>query len=118
MKHHDKNRKLGRKRGVRQALLKSLMYALIRDEAITTTEAKAKELRPHIERLVTKAKKGDIAARRLILSKLNNNKEMTKKLVELIAPQYSERPGGYTRITKLPLRNHDAAKMAHIEFVK
>lgn len=117
MKHYKAKRTLGRKRNQRQALLKSLAYSLIRDEAIVTTEAKAKELRPFIERLVTKAKDDSVTTRRFLTAKIGNE-TMSKKLVDDIAPQHKKRNGGYTRITKLPLRENDAAPMAHIEFVK
>jgi len=117
MNHHDKNRKFGRTRKVRKGLIKSLTYALIRDEAITTTEAKAKELRPIIEKLVTKAKRGNLSDRRLIASRVGHD-TAAAKLVDSIAPQYSDRNGGYTRIVKLPIRKNSAAKMALIEFVK
>jgi len=118
MKHHKKQRKFGRESNQRIALMRSLARSLIRDEAITTTEAKAKELRPYVEELVTKARSGTLATRRNIISELGGEDAITKKLMEVIAPQYMERAGGYTRITKLPLRQSDAAKMAHIEFVK
>lgn len=98
--------------------MKSLARSLIKHEAIVTTEAKAKELRPYIEELVTKARKSDLAVRRQISSKLGNDSEIAKKLIEEIAPQYMERAGGYTRIIKLPIRIKDAAKMAQISFVK
>ena len=117
MNHHDKNRKFGRTRKVRKGLMKSLAYALVRDEAITTTEAKAKELRPMIEKLVTKAKRGTLSDRRLIASRIGHDTSAAK-LIETIAPQYKERNGGYTRIVKLPIRKNSAAKMALIEFVK
>lgn len=118
MKHHKKQRKFGRESNQRIALMRSLARNLVRDEAITTTEAKAKELRPYVEELVTKARSGTLAARRLITSRLGGDDVLAKKLIENIAPQYMERPGGYTRIVKLPLRASDAAKMAYIEFVK
>jgi large subunit ribosomal protein L17 len=118
MRHHNKNRKLGRKKSVREALLKSLAISLIRHERITTTEAKAKELRPFIEKLVTKAREATLAERRTIQATLMNQDPETKKLIEVIAPLYKERNGGYTRIMKLPRRQGDAAKMAIIEFVK
>jgi large subunit ribosomal protein L17 len=116
MKHHDKNRKLGRNSNQRRALLKSLACSLIRDEKITTTEAKAKELRRFIERLTTKASKDDQSTYKFIYSKLGN-KTQTSKLIKDIAPKYIERNGGYTRIIKLPIRKSDASKMALIEFV-
>jgi len=114
MKHHVTQRKFGRKKNVRTALLRSLLHNIIRDEAIVTTEAKAKELRPLIEKMVTKAKSDSIANRRIIASRLFNNKDITKKLFEEIAPQYADRPGGYMRITKLPQRGNDDCKKWHI----
>jgi large subunit ribosomal protein L17 len=117
MKHHKAKRSLGRDSNQYRALLRSLACALIKNEGIVTTEAKAKELRPYVEKLVTNAKKGTIPARRLVNSKLTDE-TMTKKLVDTIAPSFKGRAGGYTRITKMPIRGGDAAKMAHIEFVK
>lgn len=116
MRHHNYNRKLGLKSGPRRALLRSLAEALIMRGRIKTTEAKAKELRPFIERLVTKAKPGTLAARRLVISGLGTALR-AKKLVDTIAPKYATRPGGYTRVIKLPPRKSDGAKMAIIEFV-
>lgn len=101
--------------------MRSLARSLVKHEKIITTEAKAKELRPFVEELVTTARKVDsneVATRRLVSSRLGGEVSLTKKLVDVIAPQYAERPGGYTRITKLPIRTSDASKMAQIEFVK
>ena len=117
MRHHKNKRKFGRTRSGRVALMRSLATSLIRDEAITTTEAKAKELRPYVEKLVTKAKTETLASRRYISSQLGNNADASKKLIEVLAPKHKDRQGGYTRITKLPLRKSDVAKMAHISFV-
>jgi large subunit ribosomal protein L17 len=117
MLHGKKARKFGRTKSVRNALLKSLAVSLIKHGKIKTTEAKAKELRKFIEPLVSKAKLGGIAERRLISSRLDNNLTETKKLVDVIAPKYKEVNGGFTRIIKLPVRLEDSAKMAVIEFV-
>jgi large subunit ribosomal protein L17 len=116
MKHHKAIRKFGRTTDVRRALIRSLAESLVLNGKIKTTEAKAKELRPFIEKLVTKGKKGDLAAQRLIISRLGTPR-VAKKLINDIAPRYKERNGGYTRIIKLSPRSGDASKMAIIEFV-
>lgn len=116
MKHHQSIRKLGREAGPRQALLRGLMVSLIRDEKIQTTEAKAKELRPAIERIVTKAKKDTLANRRLVISRTGST-VATGKLFKEIAPRYVDRNGGYTRVIKANRRQGDASPMAIIEFV-
>ena len=115
MIHSQKTKKLGRKRNVRNALLKTMAVSLIRDGKICTTETKAKVLRPIVEKLVTKAKKGDLATKRFINTKIGESS--TKKLTETIAPKYKDRNGGYLRITKLNDRKNDGAKLAQIEFV-
>lgn len=115
MNHKNKNRKFGRVKNQRTALMKSLVSALINHESIQTTEAKAKELRPMVEKLVTRAKTGTVASRRILSSRIGPR--ATKKLVDDIAPKYKSRSGGYTRITKLETKRSDAAKMAQIEFV-
>ena len=117
MRHGNKNRKFGRERKVRNTFLKGLALDLIRHDSITTTEARAKELRKVVEPLVTLAKKDNTAAQRLAVSRLLNRKAETKKLFEEIAPKYADRNGGYTRITRLPVRKSDASPMAVIEFV-
>jgi large subunit ribosomal protein L17 len=118
MRHHNNKRKFGRDKDQRDALLRSLALSLIVREKIKTTLPKAKELRPFVEKLVTKAKKqNDVARMRLIVSDLLNRKKETKKLFEVIAPKYLDRAGGYTRIVKLGVRKSDGAEMAQIEFV-
>ncbi len=102
MQHGNKNRTLGRTRDQRAALLRGLAVSLIRDGRIKTTLAKAKELRPFAERLVTYGKDGSVAARRQAYAVLGEPKdEIIKKLFEEIAPSYKERQGGYTRIIKV-----------------
>ncbi|MBI4059459.1 50S ribosomal protein L17 [Candidatus Giovannonibacteria bacterium] len=116
MRHRKKGRKFGRVRKVRKAFLRSLLRALVLKERIRTTEARAKEIRPRVEKLVTLAKKNTLAARRLVAARLD--RDSAKKIFSVIAPRYEKRPGGYTRIIKLPPRSSDRAKMAIIEFVK
>ena len=118
MRHHNTNRKFGRVRKQRKALLRSLVISLVDHERIETTEAKAKELRPFIEKIITKSKKDSVSTKRLLISKLCRGANSTvKKLIEMIAPKYKDREGGYTRITKLAVRQGDASPMAQIEFV-
>ena len=117
MRHHNNVRKFGRNKNQRHALLKGLMLSLIAHGKIETTEAKAKELRPAIEKMVTKANVGTLASRRLVISRLYGLKSEASKLVDEIAPKYKGKTGGYTRITKLPRRQGDASKMAIIEFI-
>ncbi len=117
MRHHEKFRTLGREKGQRTALVRSLLRSLVIHEGITTTEAKAKELRKYMEPLVTKAKLGTLAARRIVSARIGDDKA-AKKLMDVIAPAHKTRPGGYTRVIKLPLRKSDGARMAHIQFVK
>lgn len=116
MRHSNANRKFGRERGQRRALLRSLAESLIKHGKITTTEAKAKELRPYVEKLVTKAREGTLTSRRLVTSRLGTAKRAAPLFAGL-AGRYSGRTGGYTRITKLPPRKSDGSKMALIEFV-
>jgi large subunit ribosomal protein L17 len=119
MKHHKSTRKFGLETNERRALLRSLALALIDHGRIETTEAKAKELRPFVEPLVTKAKHNTVSTRRYLVSKLGSGAQgsAVKKLVETIAPKYTERGGGYTRIIKTAVRISDGGKMAVIEFV-
>ena len=102
MRHANKNRTLSRTRSQRTALLRGLSVSLIRDGQIKTTLAKAKELQPNIERLITTAKKDTVAARRTVASRLGEPTDATiKKLFTEIAPKFQERNGGYTRIIKV-----------------
>jgi large subunit ribosomal protein L17 len=117
MRHHNKNRVFGRETGQRNALLKSLALALVTHEQIMTTEAKAKELRPFIEKMVTRSKADTVSNRRLISARLGSESGM-KKLFTQIGPSYKTRNGGYTRVVKLPARKSDSAAMAVIQFVK
>lgn len=117
MRHGNNVRKFGREKTQRKALLNSLALNLIVREKITTTEPKAKELRPFIEKLITSAKKGDLATRRTITAKLASKGRGAKKLFDVIAPKYKDKNGGYTRVMKLGARKSDGAKMAVIEFV-
>ncbi len=116
MRHHNVVRKFGRKTDQRKALLRSLAENLVAHGKVVTTEAKAKELRPFIEKLVTKGKKADLSSRRIIGSKLGTPSAV-KKLTDEISKKYGERKGGYTRIVKLGNRGGDASPMALIEFV-
>jgi large subunit ribosomal protein L17 len=117
MRHHNANRKFGRNKDQRAALLRSLARELFLHGKIVTTEAKAKEVRPFAEELITIARAGDLASKRLVASRLANN-NIVKKLVDIIAPEYKERNGGYTRVIKLERRLTDGSKMAAIELVK
>ena len=117
MRHGNNKRKFSREKNERKALMNSLALNLIIREKIKTTVPKAKELRPFIEKLVTLAKKNDLATKRLVISKLSNRRPETKKLFEKIAPRYTDRKGGYTRVIKMGVRKSDAAPMATIEFV-
>ena len=117
MRHGNNVRKFGREKNQRKALLKGLALSLIKREKIMTTEAKAKELRPYIEKMVTQAKNPTLANRRLLNMKLLNRNPEVSRLIATIAPRYESRTGGYTRVVKLPQRKSDGAKMAVIEFV-
>ncbi len=116
MRHHNNTRKFGREKNQRKALLKSLALSILVNKKIKTTEAKAKELRPFVEKLVTKSKSGTLAMRRLISSRIGDNEGVVVLMKEL-GPKYKDRNGGYTRIVKLPRRESDGSKMAIIEFV-
>ena len=115
MRHHNKNRKLGRETGPRRALLRSLARSMALRGRITTTEARAKEMRPMMEKLITRGKNATLADRRALLVALGDS-ESANKLIET-AKNYSERKGGYVRIVKMGPRKGDASPMALIEFV-
>lgn len=118
MKHHKGKRTLGRETAQRTALLRSLAQALVVRGRIMTTVARAKELRPFIERIVTRARTGTVAARRDVTARLGGDAKTVTKLFKTVAPRYGERHGGYTRIVKAGPRKGDAAAMAIIEFVE
>ena len=116
MRHRKSGRKLGRKAAHRKALMANLAMALISNKKIKTTDPKAKELRSFIEPLITRAKKGDVHSRRQVF-KYISHKPTVQELFNVIAPSFSERNGGYTRITKLGFRDNDCAPISTIEFV-
>ncbi len=116
MRHKVKGRKLGRTASHKSALLNSLTTSLLKHKRIKTTEAKAKEARTFVEKLITKAKKNDLHVRRQIMG-LIHDKEVIKELFSEIIPKIGERPGGYTRVVKLGSRPGDAASMAILELV-
>ncbi len=116
MRHGKAGRKLNRTASHRKAMFANMAASLIEHEQIVTTLPKAKELKPVVEKLVTLAKRGDLASRRLAAARLRNE-EMAKKLFETIGPRYKERSGGYTRVLKAGFRYGDNAPMAVIELV-
>lgn len=115
-RHGYKGRKFGRERDQRRALLRGLATELVLHESIETTLPKAKELRPYLEKLITKAKKGDLANRRAVIAGLMTQ-DAAYKLVDGIAPQLSARDSGYLRIKRTRVRVGDAAQLATISFV-
>jgi large subunit ribosomal protein L17 len=117
MQHRRVGRKFHRLKGQRVAFIRGLASNLIRAGRIETTVTRAKEIRPIVEKLVTLARKGDLASRRLVISRLANA-DTARRLVEDIAPRYKERPGGYLRIQQLMgTRKRDGVEKAIIEFV-
>ncbi|MGH6653350.1 MAG: 50S ribosomal protein L17 [Sphingopyxis sp.] len=116
MRHKSGGRKLQRTSAHRTAMFRNMSASLIKHEQIMTTVAKAKELRPYVEKLVTLAKRGGLANRRLAQSRLLDETQL-KKLFDTIAERYKDRAGGYTRVIKAGIRASDAAPMAIIEFV-
>ena len=116
MRHKISGRKLSRKSGHRKALFRNMAAALIKHEQIVTTTAKAKELRPYVEKLITLAKRGGLSNRRLAAARILDATQ-EKKLFEVLAERYKDRDGGYTRVIKAGYRASDAAPIAVIEFV-
>lgn len=116
MRHKAATQHLGRSPNARKALIRALVNSLVEHGRITTTVAKAKELRRHVERAITLAKKGSLGARRVLLSRFPN-KATVEGLISDVAPRFQTRPGGYTRVLKLGNRKGDCAEMAIIEFV-
>ena len=117
MRHQKDRGKLSRSTAHRKSLLMNLSREVITHERITTTEAKAKAVTPDLERLITLAKRGDQHARRQAMARLGQDKFVVYKLFEEIAPRYTERPGGYTRILKLGPRRSDSTEMVLLELV-
>ncbi|MDO8561552.1 MAG: 50S ribosomal protein L17 [bacterium] len=117
MKHHNKKRTLGRKHGQRVALLRSLARSLLLRGGITTTIARAKELRPFVERIISASKANTTASRRIVSSRLGGASDVVFKLHETIAPGFKKRIGGYTRIVKLGRVGKRAIESARIELV-
>ena len=116
MRHRVGHRKLQRTSSHRAALFRNMAAALIKHEQITTTTAKAKELRPYVEKLVTLAKKGGLSNRRLAHARIMDDAQLVK-LFDVIAPRYAERAGGYCRVVKAGVRFSDSAQISIIEFV-
>jgi large subunit ribosomal protein L17 len=115
--HRIDGRKLSRKMGPRLALYKNLTVSILRYERVKTTEAKAKEVQGRVERMITLAKRGDLAARRTIVSEFPNEPLVVTKLFDEIAAKYADRTSGYTRIVKIGQRAGDAAEIVQIELV-
>lgn len=109
-------RKLGRDSSARKALFRSMLTSFFQHERIETTEAKAKELRGLADKMITLAKRGDLHARRQVLAYIMDE-DIVTKLFDTVAPKYTDRPGGYTRVIKLGVRKGDAAPLALIELV-
>jgi len=117
MRHNKSGRRLGRKPDHRQHMMQNMVISFFENERITTTVTRAKELRKLVEKMITLGKRGDLHARRQALRVMHDQK-VVAKLFEMIAPRYSERPGGFTRIIRLVNRQGDNAPMAIIELVE
>ncbi len=116
MPRPKKGARLGGSPQHQRKILSNMTAQLIIHERVTTTHAKARDVRPYAEKMITKARRGDLHARRLVLAKIGDNDAVTK-LFDEIGPRYADRPGGYTRITKLGPRRGDGSEMAVIELV-
>jgi large subunit ribosomal protein L17 len=117
MRHAKQRNKLSRDSAHRRSLMRNLSRELIEHERIRTSQAKAKAVKPEVEKLITLAKRGGLHARRQALSELGQDRFVVHKLFEEIAPRYAERPGGYTRIVKLGPRRSDSTEMVFLELV-
>jgi len=117
MAHRIDGRKLSRKHGPHMALYKNLTVSVLRYERVQTTEAKAKEIRGRVEHMITLAKRGDLAARRQVISQLPNEPLVVSKLFDEIAPKYADRTSGFTRLVHIGQRKGDAAEIVQIELV-
>ncbi len=117
MRHRAAHRKLSRTSSHRTAMFRNMAAALIKHEQIVTTLAKARELRPYVEKLITLAKHGGLSNRRLAMARLMDETQLAK-LFDTLAPRYEARAGGYTRVVKMGLRGNDAAEMGVIELVE
>lgn len=117
MRHRKKGRELSRTRSHKRAMLRNMATSLFRHERIRTTEAKAKELRPFAERLITLARKGDLHSRR-VAGRDIADRDILQKLFDQIGPRFEDRPGGYTRILKLGARKGDGAELALVELLE
>jgi large subunit ribosomal protein L17 len=117
MRHRKKRHKLSRDAAHRRALVRNLCREVIEHERIETSQAKAKAVKPRVEKLITLGKRGDLHARRQALSELGQDKFVVHKLFEEVAPRYADRPGGYTRIVKLGPRRSDSTEMVFLELV-
>jgi large subunit ribosomal protein L17 len=117
MAHRIDGRKLSRKRGPRLALYRNLTVSVLRYERIRTTEAKAKEVRGQVERMITLARRGDLAARRAVVAELPNEPLVVAKLFDVIGPKYADRQSGFTRLIRIGQRKGDAAEMVQVELV-
>jgi large subunit ribosomal protein L17 len=117
MAHRIDGRKLSRKHGPRMALYRNLTVSILRYERVKTTEAKAKEVRGQVERMITLAKRGDLSARRAVIAQFPNEQLVVRKLFDEIAPKYADRQSGFTRLIHIGPRPGDAAEIVQIELV-